>query len=55
MPFVAVYALYLTGELVVPMIIAFLLKLVLQPAIEEPNFEIGESQGRRRQPAGERC
>lgn len=28
------YALYLTGEIVVPIIIAFLLKLVLQPAVE---------------------
>jgi predicted PurR-regulated permease PerM len=30
----AFYALYLTGEIVVPIIIAFLLKLVLQPAME---------------------
>lgn len=30
----AFYALYLTGEIVVPIIIAFLLKLVLQPAVE---------------------
>ena len=30
----AFYALYLTGEIVVPMIIAFLLKMVLQPAME---------------------
>lgn len=30
----AFYALYLTGEIVVPIIIAFLLKLVLEPAME---------------------
>ena len=30
----AFYALYLTGEIVVPIVIAFLLKLVLQPATE---------------------
>src|SRR5580698_2192886 len=30
----AFYALYLTGEIMVPIIIAFLLKMVLQPAME---------------------
>src|SRR4051794_29586623 len=30
----SVYTLYLTGDIVVPIIIAFLLKMVLQPAVE---------------------